>query len=238
MNPLRQFDPPANPALPRSAASSDRRRLHKSRQRPAAAGHEPGSRLRFLKAFVRAPLRVGSVWPSSPALSSVMADSCDIEAGATVVELGAGTGAFTGPLLRRIQGRGRLLAFEIDERHAALLRRRFPGSTIIHDSAENLPRYVGAHRASCVVSGLPWGNMRPQLQDRILGAILRSLAPGGQFLAFGYVHAAVLPSTRRFQGLLAEHFSSVTTTPIVWRNFPPAYVYQCRTDANGGPAGR
>lgn len=238
MNPLRQYDPSANTALPRPTPTSDRRRSRKPREQASASGHEPGSRLRFIKAFVRAPLRVGSVWPSSPALSALVAESCDFEAGGTVVELGAGTGAFTGPLLRRIQGRGRLLAFEVDDRHAALLRRRFPASTVIHDSAENLTRYLGARRANCIVSGLPWGNMRPQLQDRIFNAILRSLAPGGQFLAFGYVHAAVLPSSRRFQALLAQHFSSVATTPIVWRNFPPAYVYQCRTDADGGRGGK
>src|SRR5215831_11498299 len=79
------------------------------------AGHalwrrEWDSPLRFVSAFAREPLRVGAVWPSSRALARAVVDSCDFGSDATVVELGAGTGAFTGLILKRLNGRGRLLA--------------------------------------------------------------------------------------------------------------------------------
>jgi phospholipid N-methyltransferase len=144
-----------------------------------------------------------------------------------VVELGPGTGAFTGLILKRLNGRGRFLAVEIDSTHAAILRQRFPRCEVIHDSAENLPGHLGGRRADCIVSGLAWANMRPRTQNQILRAILKSLAPDGQFVAFAYAHAAWLPTSRRFRRGLLRYFKRVETTPIVWRNLPPAFVFRC-----------
>jgi phosphatidylethanolamine/phosphatidyl-N-methylethanolamine N-methyltransferase len=183
--------------------------------------------LRFLTEFAREPLQVGALWPSSKALSQVVADCCDIEPDATVVELGPGTGAFTGLLLNRLSERGQLLAVEINPNHAAMLRHRFPRCKVIRDSAENLSRHLRGRRADCVVSGLAWGNMLPRTQQRILEAIMKSMTPDGQFIAFAYAHAAWMPTARRFRQELAERFRRMERTPVVWRNLPPAYVYRC-----------
>ena len=99
---------------------------------------------------------------------------------------------------------------------------------MIQDSAEHLTRHLDGGQADCIVSGLAWGSMRPRLQNQIFRAILRSLKPGGQFVAFAYVHAAWLPTSRRFRQRLERHFKSVETTPIVWRNLPPAFVFRCQ----------
>jgi phosphatidylethanolamine/phosphatidyl-N-methylethanolamine N-methyltransferase len=183
--------------------------------------------LQFLGEFARQPLTTGALWPSSTALSKVVADCCELPPGGLVVELGAGTGAFTRLILERLNGQGRLLVVEINRTHATLLRRCFPQCEVIQGSAENIRNHLGGRRAVCIVSGLPWGNMLPQTQDRVLEAILESLAPVGQFLAFAYVHAAWFPSSRRFRGLLTRYFHRLETTPIVWRNLPPAIVFRC-----------
>ena len=183
--------------------------------------------LRFVEAFVREPFKVGALWPSSSALSRAIVAGCEFESGDTVVELGPGTGAFTELLLRRLEGRGRLLALEVSPTNIAVLRQRFSPLEIICDSAEYLPRYLDKHSADCIISGLAWGNMLPEMQDRILSAILESLAPSGQFVAFGYCQARWLPTSLRFRRRLMSTFNRVETTPIVWRNLPPAFVYRC-----------
>ena len=183
--------------------------------------------LRFLEAFLREPLAVGSLWPSSTTLARAVVNSCEFKSGDTVVELGPGTGAFTELLLDRLNGRGRLIAVELSPTNVEVLRQRFPSCRVINDTAENLPRHLGRRRADCVVSGLAWGNMSPRSQDRILEAIWRSLAPRGQFVAFAYAHAVCLPTSLRFRRLLFDNFACVNTTPIVWRNLPPAYIYRC-----------
>lgn len=182
---------------------------------------------RFLAAFLREPLRVGAPWPSSRALARAVVDACRFPPHATVVELGPGTGAFTELLLQRLDQRGRLLAIEINSANVELLRRRFPHCRIIHDSAENLLAHLHGQRCDCIVSGLAWANMLPGLQDRIFSAICRGLSPSGQFVAFAYIHARWAPTTLRFRRLLFEHFARVETSPIIWQNLPPAYVYSC-----------
>jgi phosphatidylethanolamine/phosphatidyl-N-methylethanolamine N-methyltransferase len=185
------------------------------------------SSLSFVEAFLREPLTVGSLWPSSATLSRVVADSCDFRPDDTVVELGPGTGAFTGPLLKRLDNRGRLLALEITATNIELLRQSFPRCEVIHDSAEHLARHLHGGKAKCVISGLAWGNMLPATQDRIFDAMLSSLTQDGQFVAFGYVHALWFPTSLRFRRRLFRSFERVETTPVVWRNLPPAIVYRC-----------
>jgi phospholipid N-methyltransferase len=185
------------------------------------------SALQFVEAFVREPMTVGACWPSSAVLSRAVADSCQFDRADTVVELGPGTGSFTELLLERLDDRGQLLAFEISDTNIAVLRQRFPRCRAIHDSAEHLGRHLGSQKARCIISGLAWGNMLPATQDRIMKAIVSSLSPGGQFVAFAYIHARFYPTTLRFRKLMFREFARVETTPIIWRNVPPAYVYRC-----------
>jgi phospholipid N-methyltransferase len=188
------------------------------------------SRLRFLGAFVREPLTIGAVWPSSVALARKVVENCDIHPGDTVVELGAGTGVITELVLQRLQGHGRFVPIEIHPMNVQLLRRRFPSLEIVHDSAENLSAHVGQKKADCIISCLAWGSMLPPTQNRIFKAVLRSLAPDGQFVAFTYLHAQWFPTTLRFRKRLARHFSRIESTSVVWRNVPPAFVVNCRRD--------
>ena len=186
-----------------------------------------GSRLRFVESFLRDPLEVGSLWPSSSILARAVVDNCDIKPGDTVVELGPGTGAFTEMLSERLHNLGHLIAVEISRTNIIELRRHFPDCEVIHGSAEHLPEHLGERRANCIVSGLAWGTMRPTLQDRIFNAVLASLAEDGQFVAFGYAHASRFPTSLRFRKQLLANFKHVERTRIVWRNLPPAFIYRC-----------
>jgi len=203
------------------------RQLTQLRESRSEAVPQHDSPLHFLGEFVREPLKVGAILPSSKALSRVVVECCEINPTDTVVELGPGTGAFTGLILKRLNNRGRLVAVELNPTHAEILRRRFPKCEVVQDSAEHLTRHLNGELADCIISGLAWGTMSARLQNQILRAILRSLKPGGQFVAFAYVHAALLPTSRRFRQRLERHFKQVETTPIVWRNLPPAFVFRC-----------
>lgn len=189
-----------------------------------------GRAWQFVRAFVREPLKVGAIWPSSETLSRAVVNACDFAPRDTVVELGPGTGNFTQLLLERLDKSGRLVALELSATNVDVLRRRFPKGEIHFDSAEHLARHIALQTARCVVSGLAWGNMLPAMQDRIMKAITTSLAPGGQFVAFAYSHARYYPTTLRFRKLMFREFKRVETTPIIWRNLPPAYVYRCWRD--------
>ena len=189
--------------------------------------------LKFLLRFLCHPGQVGAICPSSPALGRTMVSDVGLETAQCVVELGPGTGAITREILAAIAPypEKRFLAVELDETLCHDLRRNFPMLELVNDSASNLPeilRSLDLQTADLVLSGLPWSIFPEPLQREILDAIWQSLAPGGYFATFSYVQGGWLPAGRRFRNLLRERFGNVELSPIVWRNFPPAYAYRCR----------
>ncbi len=187
-------------------------------------------RRRLLGAFVRRPTRTGAVIPSSRELAELMTADVGLHEAETVVEFGAGTGAFTRLIGERVKEGALVLAFEIDARLADELHGEVPGVRIVSDSAERVLEHLkaaGRERADCIISGLPWALFSHELQERLLSAVVGALKPGGRFATFAYVPAAWLPTGRRFRKLLHHHFARVETTHVVWKNFPPAFVYRC-----------
>jgi len=187
-------------------------------------------RLMFLGAFLRRPVSVGALGPSSPHLAEAMLSWLVPEESQTVVELGPGTGAFTGLILRRIRENVTFFALELDPGFTRGLRSRFPSLTVYNDSAEKIPEYLSRHgklKADYIVCGLPWASLPLGVQDRVLAAVLSSLSPGGHFVTFGYVHARWLPNAQRFRRRLEQNFNRVETSRVVWKNFPPAFIYRC-----------
>jgi phospholipid N-methyltransferase len=157
-------------------------------------------------------------------------DEMGLDEAQTVVELGPGTGAFTRLIAERARPEALVIALELNPRLAADLVPRFPRVEIINDSAERLLDHLrsrGREHADCVLSGIPFAAFGPDLQCRVVDAVLESLRPGGRFATFAYVNAAWLPPGRRFRRLLESRFPSVRTTSTVWRNIPPAFVYRC-----------
>lgn len=184
----------------------------------------------FFQAFIREPASVGALSPSSRALALAMIEGFDLHNASTIVELGAGTGAFTGPILERIGRNTTFVTMELDRIHARRLKRRFPRLAVYNDSAERMHEYLVLHpnpRADYIVSGLPWANIPPEIQERIMEAILASLAPHGIFTTFAYVHARWLPKARQFRRALEQRFHQVETSRVIWKNVPPAFVYRC-----------
>jgi phospholipid N-methyltransferase len=186
---------------------------------------------RLLGALVRRPDRVGALLPSSRELAELVTSDLDLHQAETVVEFGAGTGVFTRLIGQRVKAGALVLAFEIDPQLARELHGEIPGVAIVNDSAERVLdhlRHAGRQSADCIVSGLPWALFPPALQDRLLDAVVAALKPEGRFATFAYVPAAWLPTGRRFRKRLHARFPRVETTHVVWKNFPPAFVYRCR----------
>jgi phospholipid N-methyltransferase len=185
---------------------------------------------RMLRTFVKEPFRTGTLVPSSRALAELMAEDMGLESADTVVELGTGTGVFTRLIAERVKRNALVLAFEIDATLARELQPLLPRVNVVNDSAEHLGRHLRQHgrtAADAILSGLPWANFPAELQKRLLHAVVAGLRPGGRFATFAYVATARLPPGRRFRTLLEESFTRVETTRVVYRNFPPAFVYRC-----------
>jgi phospholipid N-methyltransferase len=194
----------------------------------------------MLREFLRSPIDTGAVAPSSRRLASAVTAPVPERGNPVVVELGPGTGAFTGIIQEQLGGRGQHLAIEINEQMAGRLRERFPYVDVVNEKASALPALLAEHghdRADVVVSGLPWASFPSHVQYETLSAIRSVLAPEGAFTTFGYVHAMRLAAASRFRRMMDEAFEEVVAGRTVWGNLPPAFVYHGRRPRVFTPAG-
>jgi phospholipid N-methyltransferase len=188
----------------------------------------------FLLEFIRNPLTVGAVAPSSDALARVAAAPVPRTGEPVVVELGPGTGAFTDAIQRRLAGRGRHIAVEINHRFADRLAARHPGVDVVVADAGQVRELLaerGLATADVIVSGLPWAAFAAGRQRDVLAAAAGVLAPDGAFTTFAYVHARWAAPARRLHWSLRSRFDEVVLGRTVWANLPPALVYHCRRPA-------
>jgi 23S rRNA (adenine-N6)-dimethyltransferase len=95
--------------------------------------------------------------------------AAEVSPGELVLDIGAGTGALTGPLL---QAGARVVAVELNPGRAALLRQRFPQITVVQADARSL-RLPG--RPFRVVASPPYG-ITAGLLDLLLAAGPRLMA--------------------------------------------------------------
>ena len=186
--------------------------------------------LTFLSRFLSDPGAVGAIAPSSEHLARQITSWVGLDRAEVVVEYGPGTGAFTGHIRRQLRDGATFFAIERDAVLCDLLRQRFPSVPVHCDSVAQIDRYLSQHGAShadAIVCGLPWAAFRADLQDALLEATVEALADNGRFVTFAYLQGLLLPAGQRFRTRLREHFSHVSQSPVVWRNLPPAFVYQC-----------
>ena len=173
----------------------------------------------FLKRFASSPRRIGSVAPSSKFLTKAMLDRVDWKNANFIAELGAGTGVFTREIVKRAKPDAKIMVFEIDSALQKLIRDEHPehkGLTL-HSDAQELYNYMkenGIEKLDFVISSLPFTVLPP----KILDAVLKSLKPGGHFVAYQY--------SSIMKHVLKKKFSHIKTRWVAF-NIPPAFVYDC-----------
>ncbi|KFB08132.1 class I SAM-dependent methyltransferase [Nitratireductor basaltis] len=174
--------------------------------------------IRFLKSWLRAPLRTGAIAPSGAMLCDAMAFSAAIKPGETVIELGPGTGVVTQELLMRGVWEGNLVLVEADPDLARLLRQRFPEASVIEaDAFAIMSRWADSGMtAGAVVSSLPLFVYPRQKRQELARAALRITGPAGRMVQFTY--GPVSPISRQ-PGMRAY------ASRRIWQNLPPAVVW-------------
>lgn len=185
----------------------------------------PG-RWAFFQQFLKHPLQLGSIIPSSRFLEQRIVAHAGVDSASFIVELGPGTGGTTRALLHAMAPDSRLLSIELNPHLHALLRHIGDRRLIAHRGdarylRETLDHYaLGAPQA--VISGIPFSTLAPDIGREILGAIASVLAPGGQFIAY-QVSGRVTELARPIFG-----DAEVDMEPL---NIPPMRIFRWRTPA-------
>jgi phosphatidylethanolamine/phosphatidyl-N-methylethanolamine N-methyltransferase len=185
--------------------------------------------IEFLKAAIKNPLQISTVFQTSRWLRNRMLDHVDFAHAKHIMELGAGAGAITEGIAQRIVPGCKFTAFELNEELVTYLRKCYPESMeFVVGSAELAKQYAEKKGpADAVISSLPWSLFPSDLQERIVDSMYAALKPGGIFTTYVCINAYLYPASQNLRYLLHRKFKSVKKTPVELRNIPPAFVYVC-----------
>lgn len=175
----------------------------------------------FFRSWLKKPLEVASIAPSSQRLAAAITDGVGPFSG-NVLELGPGTGIFTRKLLQNGVDEERLILVERNPIFTGLLRQRYPKATLIEGDARHL-RHAAAGKIGAAISGLPLLSMpKPVVRD-ILAAVFRHSADEACLFQFTYGPRCPVPPQ-----ILAALRLEASFRRWVPFNLPPASVYSIR----------
>lgn len=146
------------------------------------------SPLTFFLEFLRHPMEIGSVIPSSRFLEQRILSAAAVEDAQTVVELGCGTGGTTQAILNALPSQARLLSLDVNPRFHEIIsgfpdRRLIPHLGTAADLSQVLNQY-GLGKADAVISGIPFSTMDKSLGAKIVSEVSISLKDDGRFVAY------------------------------------------------------
>jgi phospholipid N-methyltransferase len=192
------------------------RRLQRRRDR-----RSPSPRWQFLRGFIKNPVMVGSVIPSSRVLIEKMLAPVDWANTRLFVEYGPGVGTFTRPVLELLGPDATLVTIDTNPDFTRYLKDSIddPRLVAVNGSAAEVgkilqDRNLGA--ADYVLSGLPFSTLPPGVGEDIAQATSSVIRPGGAFLVYQFS-----PKVLRF---IRPHFERIERG-FEWVNVPPATLF-------------
>ena len=160
----------------------------------------------FIEGFLRHPVMVGSIIPSSRFTVARMLGPVNWDECRLFVEYGPGVGTFCRPVLERLRRDGQLIVIDTNPLFIDYLNRTITDSRFIAvlGSAADVEEIVRAHghaHADYVLSGLPFSTLPDGVGPAIAAATHRVLRPGGAFLVYQF--------TAKARDFMARHFRHI-----------------------------
>ena len=192
------------------------RRLQRNRDR-----RSPSPKWQFLRGFIKNPVMVGSIIPSSRVLIDKMLDPVDWANTRLFVEYGPGVGTFTRPILDRLGPDATLLTIDTNADFTHYLKELIddPRLVAVTGSAADVEKILADRslgQADYVLSGLPFSTLPPGVGDSIAEATSKVIRPGGAFLVYQF--------SPKVLDFIKPHFKPIKRG-FEWVNVPPATLF-------------
>jgi len=205
----------------------------------------------FFRRYIAAPDVVGAVAPSSRGLARALAEPfAQRDRPASVLEVGAGTGAVTRGIAAQFGSQDRLDIYEIEPSFADTIEKDLlsvdPLATGLREGRVRLVRAPiqsldAVDRYDYVISGLPFTIFSMEDLEAIFDVIRRALKPGGTMSYFEYMAVrrlttlAPMRASTRKRRIVSDHLSGQIDRfqfdrRLVWLNLPPACARHLRFD--------
>jgi phospholipid N-methyltransferase len=183
--------------------------------------------IQFLQAFLKNPLKVGAVAPSSPDLAWQMLDGILPDKDNIIIELGVGTGAITKYIREILPDNESYMGIELDGSMVSSLKVRYPEMNIIQGNAcelSELHAASGLGKASYLLCCLPFVTLPEEVAAQVLSEIEKYMAKGCLFRAFQYAHGYYTPAAIRLRKFMRDRYGYSKRSKLVAKNVPPAYT--------------
>jgi len=183
--------------------------------------------LQFLQAFLKNPLKVGAIAPSSPELATEMLQGIHPDDHNIVLELGVGTGAITKFLRDIVPSKDSYLGIELDSDLVKTLNMNFPDMNVICGSAADaysIHEASGLGKVRYVVCCLPFVLMPKEISESILAEIEKFMDEGCELRIFQYAHGYFLPPAVKLREFLRNRYGKSRRSPLILKNVPPAFT--------------
>lgn len=188
--------------------------------------------IQFFQAFLKNPLKVGAIAPSSPDLARRMIEGITPNENSVILELGVGTGAFTKLISEIIPNKESYLGVELDGSLVRCLRTKFPEMRFMRGNACKsfaLHRRSKLGKVEYILSGLPFVSMPNEVNDRIFAQIERFMEQGCVFRTFQYAHGYYMPSAIKLREFMRNRYGASQKSPLIIKNVPPAVTLTWQT---------
>ena len=192
------------------------RRLARRRDRRSA-----NPQWQFLRGFLKHPVMVGSIIPSSRKLIDKMLGPVDWETTKLFVEYGPGVGTFTRPLLERLPANATLVTIDTNPEFTRYLKDSIDDERLVAvtGSAADVEKILADRnlgKADYVLSGLPFSTLPPGVGDAIAEATGKVVRAGGAFLVYQF--------SPKVLDFIKPHFERIDRG-FEWINVPPATLF-------------
>ena len=176
-----------------------------------AAHRVQSPRLQFLRGFLKHPVMVGSIIPSSRIVIEKMLGPVDWDNTKLFVEYGPGVGTFTRPILDKLGPDATLLTIDTNPEFTKFLKELIDDERLVAvtGSAADVAKILadrGFAHADYVLSGIPFSTLPPGVGDAIGKATAQVIRPGGAFLVYqfspkvrDFIRAVVRPHRARIR---------------------------------------
>ncbi len=175
----------------------------------------------FFKGFIKHPVMVGSIIPSSQStvnkmLAPVKWDECDL-----FVEYGPGVGTFCQPVLDHMKPDATLIVIDLNPDFIDYLQRTIKDSRFIavQGSAADVNEIIhsnGFDHANYILSGLPFSTLPGDLGDVIARETGKAIQSGGAFLVYQFRVKA--------RDFMEPYFGHIDNGFSVW-NILPCHLF-------------
>ena len=181
----------------------------------------PSPQWQFLRGFLKNPVMVGSIIPSSRVLIDKMLAPVDWANTRLFVEYGPGVGTFTRPILEKLGPDAKLVTIDTNPDFTRYLNDSIddPRLVAINGSAAHVEKILADQNlgsADYVLSGLPFSTLPAGVGEDIAEATANVIRPGGAFLVYQFS-----PKVRDF---IEPHFAPIKRG-FEWVNVPPATLF-------------